>query len=56
MVILKNQDQIHSSDDLTLEIASELHGEYDMDWIVQKKDGKEISRHNATSVQSIVWE
>jgi len=36
---------------------SELHGEYDMDWVllVDSKTGREIERHNVRYIASIEW-
>lgn len=39
--------------DLTLEYS--YHGDRDEFWIVQSRDGKELARWNASSVDRIVW-
>ena len=38
-----------------LTCSATCHGDRDEFWIVQTKDGKEIGRHNALYVESIMW-
>jgi len=39
-----------------LQYCSELHGEYDLDWILEKdSNGNEIARHNVKLLESIYW-
>lgn len=35
--------------------SATYHGDRDEFWVVQIKDGKEIGRHNARHIESIVW-
>ena len=39
-----------------LAMREEFRGDHDEDWIVETIDGKEISRHNARYVETIIWE
>lgn len=41
---------------VTLEILNEFHGEYDLDWVVKKIDGREVVRYNCKTIDTIVWE
>ena len=38
-----------------LVLLREGHGSYDVDWIVELKDGREVARYNAIFVESIHW-
>jgi hypothetical protein len=40
----------------TMETLNEFHGEYDLDWVIEKHDGVEVSRHNCKLIESINWE
>jgi len=48
-------DRIFASEQETLETYSEHHGEYDLDWVIALRDGKETARHNIKFIESIVW-
>lgn len=38
-----------------LVFVSEYRGDHSLDWIVQCVNGKEVARHNARYVETIVW-
>jgi len=43
----------HGCDDMHL--SATYHGDHDEFWIVQTKDGVEVSRHNTRYVETIEW-
>ena len=52
-----NGDQIHTTDGHKIVYESEFHGDHAENWFcVYNKDGKEIQRHNAAYVETVVWE
>jgi hypothetical protein len=40
---------------VALEILNENHGSYDLDWVIEKHNGKEVARHNCKLIESIAW-
>jgi hypothetical protein len=44
-----------AKDDITLEWLNTFHGDHDVDWIIQKKSGKEVARFVARHAESITW-
>lgn len=51
-----NGDQsMTSSESITLEMSATYNGDRDEFWVVQKQDGKEISRHNCKYIATIDW-
>jgi hypothetical protein len=42
-------------DGITLRWHEENYGDHGVAWIVRMRDGKEISRHNARFVETVVW-
>jgi hypothetical protein len=51
-----NGDQIHTTEGHKIVYESEFHGDHAENWFCVYKDGKEIQRHNAAYVDTVVWE
>uniref|UniRef100_A0A6H1ZA13 Uncharacterized protein n=1 Tax=viral metagenome TaxID=1070528 RepID=A0A6H1ZA13_9ZZZZ len=49
-------DGVIAKNGLILETLNEFHGEYDIDWIIQKENGVEVARHNTKYIETIIWE
>lgn len=49
-------EQVEARNNITLEFHDEYMGDHSEHWIIQKKDGVEVSRHNTRYIQSIIWE
>lgn len=48
--------RLTKTNERTMETLNEYHGEYDLDWVIEKINGKEIARHNTKYIETIVWE
>ena len=53
-VQFQNGDQLNNVESALI-CTVEYHGDRDEIWIVEVRDGKEMSRHNCKHVESIVW-
>ena len=53
--IADNGENIQADSVFSLELSATHHGDRDDFWIVQKKDGVEIARHNPRAISTIEW-
>ena len=49
-------DELTARNGLTMHLSASYHGDRDEFWVVVKKNGKEIARHNCQHIRSVVWE
>lgn len=45
----------YATDELTIKLRNEFHGDHSEDWFCVYKDGKEVERHNARFVETVQW-
>lgn len=50
-----NPESVGLYEPVDLHLSATYHGDHDQFWVVASKDGKEVARYSARSIQHIVW-
>jgi len=55
-IYFPNGEQVRSVSGCQLKTHNAFHGDHDQDWILQTKEGKELTRYNVDYLESIEWD
>lgn len=49
------EEILHDDGERELVLSATYHGDRDEFWVLELRDGKEVSRHNCKFISGIVW-